>query len=188
MELIRNYIEPFIKLADDEWQTFQSKLVYTQYEKGEVFLREGSICRHAIFVEDGGFRFYKTVDGIDRVTAFFFTGDFLSDYQSFLTEKPSQYSIEALRDSKVYRISRGGFEELYHESKSFERLGRLFAERLFLAMNARLDSFLYETPESRYDALVRRNSKLLQDVPQYMIASYLGVTPETLSRIRKRML
>lgn len=187
MQEVRTYIEKFAKTSDEEWAAFQSKLQYKEFEKDDFFLREGEICKHALFITDGAFRFYKIVDGSDLVTAFFFTGDYLSDYQSFLTETPSMYWVQALKKSKVYLISKDDLTDLYNVYPIFERLGRLFAERLFLTMNKRLDAFLYETPEGRYAELVHRNSKLLQEVPQYMIASYLGVKPETLSRIRKRI-
>ncbi len=75
---------------------------------------------------------------------------------------------------------------LYDKHKNIERLGRLIAENLYLMVASRLDSFMFQTPEERYKSLIERNSRLLQDVPQYMIASYLGVKPETLSRIRGR--
>ena len=161
-------------------------LLYKEFQKDDFFLKEGDICKHAFLISEGAFRFYKIVDGNELVTALFFAGDFLSDYQSFLTSSPSLYYVQALKKSTAYLISKKDLTDLYNDSQTFERLGRLFAEHLFLTMNKRLDSFLFETPETRYAELVNRNSRLLQEVPQYMIASYLGVKPETLSRIRKR--
>jgi CRP-like cAMP-binding protein len=186
MQEVRNYIESFVKLSDEEWFKFQSKLQYKKFKKNAFFLKEGAICKHAVFISEGAFRFFKIVKGDEVVTALFFKGDFLSDYQSFLNNQPSLYNIEAIKDAACYTISKSDLDDLFDEYKIFEKLGRLFAERLFLTMNKRLDSFLYETPEQRYADLVKRNSKLLQEVPQYMVASYLGINPETLSRIRKR--
>ncbi len=187
MQEVRTFVEKFVKTSDEEWAAFRNKLQFKEFDKDELFLKEGEVCKHALFITEGAFRFYKIVDGNELVTAFFFTGDYLSDYQSFLTQSPSNYYVQALRSSKVYLISKKDLTELYNNYPNFEKLGRLFAERLFLTMNRRLDTFLYETPEGRYAELVNRNSKLLQEVPQYMIASYLGVKPETLSRIRKRI-
>ncbi len=186
MQEVRAFIEKFVKTSEEEWTAFQKKLRYKEFDSDEFFLKEGQVCKHAVFIEDGAFRFSKVNNGTELVTAFFFTGDFLSDYESFLTQSPSKYYVQALKKSNVYLISKKDLNELYSNYPTFERLGRLFAERLFLIMNKRLDTFLYETPEARYAELVNRNSKLLQEVPQYMIASYLGVKPESLSRIRKR--
>jgi CRP-like cAMP-binding protein len=91
-----------------------------------------------------------------------------------------------MQDANIYKINLQELKSLYDKHKNIERLGRLIAENLYLSVANRLDSFLFLTPEERYKILIERNSKLLQEVPQYMIASYLGVKPETLSRIRTR--
>lgn len=91
-----------------------------------------------------------------------------------------------MQDSVIYKINLQELQLLYDKHQNIERLGRLIAENLYLTVANRLDSFMFETPKDRYKALIDRNSRLLQDVPQYMIASYLGVKPETLSRIRAR--
>lgn len=186
MQEARTLIETFVKTSDEEWIAFESKLQLKEFDKDALYLKEGEICKDALFITEGAFRFYKIVDGNELDTAFFFAGDLLSDYQSFLTDSPSQYYIQALKKSKVYSISKNDLNELYDNYPTFERFRVLFAEKLILTLNKRLDSFLYETPESRYTELVNRSSKLLQEIPQYMVASYLGVKPETLSRIRKR--
>jgi CRP-like cAMP-binding protein len=125
-------------------------------------------------------------EGEAKITAFFFQGDFVSNYRSFLTGKPSDHFIEAMQDAAIYKINLQELKSLYDKHKNIERLGRLIAENLYLSVANRLDSFLFQTPEERYKTLIERNSRLLQEIPQYMIASYLGVKPETLSRIRTR--
>lgn len=83
-------------------------------------------------------------------------------------------------------VNKKDLQQLYDEYKNIERVGRLIAENLFLGVTQRLDSFMHQSPEQRYMDLVNRNAEMLQRVPQYHIAAYLGVSPETLSRIRKR--
>ncbi|MCA6364154.1 MAG: Crp/Fnr family transcriptional regulator [Bacteroidetes bacterium] len=186
MEQIRTYFSRFIELNEEEWQAFSAVIVKETCRKKQFLLEEGQHCDFIAFIGEGMFRFYYMQEGEEKVTAFFFPGDFVSNYRSFLTHQPSDHYIESMSDSVVYKIHRSDLHALYARYKSIERLGRLIAENLYLLVAKRLDSFLYSTPEDRYKELLTRNSRLLQDVPQYMLASYLGVKPETLSRIRAR--
>lgn len=186
MEFIRQYFNKFIKLSDSEWDDFEKCIIKANISKNEQILRQGEHCNFIAFIHEGSFRFYYDKDGEVKITAFFFQGDFVSNYRSFLTGKPSEHFIEAMQDAVIYKINLNELKSLYDKHKNIDRLGRLIAENLYLIVANRLDSFLFQTPEERYKTLIERNSRLLQDVPQYMIASYLGVKPETLSRIRAR--
>lgn len=187
MDQLRIYFERMHKLSDEEWQAFQSTLERQELKKNDFLLEEGKTCRHLHFIQEGAFRFFYLKDGKELVTAFFFSGDFVTNYRSFLTGQPSDHSIEALRDSVVWSINKQNLHDLYDRYPVIDRLGRLMAERLYLVVTQRLDNLLYNNPEERYLDLLRRGSKLLQEVPQYMLASYLGVSAESLSRIRKRI-
>ena len=186
MELLRKYFDKFIKLTDEEWLDFQSCLIKLSVPKKNLILKQGEVCDFLAFIQEGIFRFYTVQEGEEKVTAFFFTGDFVTNYRSFLRAKPSEHYIEALQDGVIYKIQAQKLQILYDKHKNIERLGRLIAENLYLMVASRLDSFMFENPKQRYQNLVQRNSKLLVEIPQYMIASYLGVKPETLSRIRGR--
>lgn len=186
METLRIYFNKFLKLNDSEWKDFESCLTKVNITNKVKILRQGEHCNFIAFIHEGSFRFYYDKDGEEKITAFNFKGDFVSNYRSFLTGKPSQHYIEAMQDSVIYKINLQELQSLYDKHKNIERLGRLIAENLYLMVASRLDSFMFQTPEERYKALIERNSRLLQEVPQYMIASYLGVKPETLSRIRGR--
>ncbi len=186
MEKIRVYFSKFITLTDEEWDAFAACIQKEAFQKRDLILKEGKVCDFIAFVGEGMFRFYYVDDGDEKVTAFFFPGDFVSNYRSFLTALPSEHYIEAMKDSVIYKVKRSDLLALYDQYPKLDRLGRLIAEALYLTVAKRLDAFLYATPEDRYRELQNRNSKLLQEVPQYMLASYLGVKPETLSRIRSR--
>lgn len=186
MESLRLYFDKFLKLNDSEWADCKKCIERVNIAKNEKILKQGEHCNFIAFIQEGSFRFYYDKDGEVIITAFFFQGDFVSNYRSFLTGKPSDHFIEALQDAVIYRFNLQELKSLYDKHKNIERLGRLIAENLYLSVASRLDSFLFETPEERYKTLMERNSRLLQEVPQYMIASYLGVKPETLSRIRRR--
>jgi CRP-like cAMP-binding protein len=186
LETLRLYFNKFIKLNDPEWADFEKYIIKAKIGKNEQILRKGEHCNFIAFIHEGSFRFYYDKDGIEKIIAFNFKGDFVSNYRSFLTGKPSDHYIEAMQDSVIYKINLQELNSLYDKHKNIERLGRLIAENLYLMVASRLDSFMFHTPEERYRALIVRNSRLLNEVPQYMIASYLGVKPETLSRIRAR--
>jgi CRP-like cAMP-binding protein len=186
LETLRLYFNKFIKLNDSEWADFEKCIVKATIAKNEQILKPGEHCNFIAFIHEGSFRFYYYKDGIEKIIAFNFKGDFVSNYRSFLTGKPSDHYIEAMQDSVIYKINLQELNSLYDKHKNIERLGRLIAENLYLMVASRLDSFMFHTPEERYRALIVRNSRLLNEVPQYMIASYLGVKPETLSRIRAR--
>ncbi|NJK72350.1 MAG: Crp/Fnr family transcriptional regulator [Synechococcaceae cyanobacterium SM2_3_60] len=166
---------------------FERRLEKKTVPRKTNLLEQGQNCDFIAFIGEGIYRFYHIQDGEEKITAFFFSGDFVTNYRSFLTGQPSSHYIEAMKDSVIYIIRRADLHELYAAHQSIERIGRLIAENLYLLLTKRLDAFMNSTPEERYQDLLLRNSNLLQEVPQYMLASYLGVKPESLSRIRARM-
>jgi CRP-like cAMP-binding protein len=187
MEQLRQYFNKLLPLPDEEFNAFSNDLMRKEFDKGETLLKAGVVCDFVAFIEDGAFRFYRYTEGTEMVTAFFFAGDFISNYRSFLLQRPSNHNIECLENAVVWMIKRERIYSLYNKYPLMERMGRLIAEQNYLGATSRLDHFLDFTPEERYKALLKRNSRLLQRIPQYMIASYLGISPESLSRIRKRI-
>lgn len=166
---------------------FCSKLTPKHLPKKEFLVRQGETCRHIAFINEGLLRLYYDVEGEEHVRQFHFERSFCSEYQSFLTQKPAQMSLQALEDTSLLLISHHDMYALFAEHKEFERLGRILAEQAFIFVSQRFASMLLEDPEIRYQRLVQERPKVMQRVPQYMIASYLGITPQALSRIRKRL-
>jgi CRP-like cAMP-binding protein len=186
LETLRIHFNKFLRLNDSEWTDFKNCLTKAEITNKDQILKQGEHCNFIAFIEEGSFRFYFEKEGEEKITAFFFKGDFVTNYRSFLTGKASDHFIEAMQDSVIYKINLQDLQSLYDKHKNIERLGRLIAENLYLTVANRIDSFMFQTPFERYKELIERNSRLLQEIPQYMIASYLGVKPETLSRIRAR--
>jgi CRP-like cAMP-binding protein len=113
--------------------------------------------------------------------------EYLAQYDSFLTRTPSAGNIDALEDCELINLSYDDIQKLYESFPVFERFGRKVAEMLFIMISSQTNRLLTLSPEERYQQLQEEQSYILQRVPQYMIASYIGITPEHLSRLRKRL-
>lgn len=124
------------------------------------------------------------VDGVETTTYFSFEDDWISDYSSFLTKTPAAATIEAMDDAVIWSISYTGMQYLYEHHPLWERFGRLMAEYLVTCLDKRMNSLLLSTPEERYLKVLHDNAVYFERVPQHYMASYLGVAPESLSRIR----
>ena len=139
------------------------------------------------FIKSGMLRAYRIMEGQDYTFFFFTRQDFAVDYQSFLTEKESPLLFEALADTEYLEFSKQQILGLYDRFPRFERLGRIMAERAYLSATERLKQFQAESLETRYQRLLDKDPELFLQIPQYHIASYLGVKPQSLSRLRARL-
>jgi CRP-like cAMP-binding protein len=177
-----------VKLDEVAWNDMQQRLKQRAYKKKQLFIAEGKVCREIAFICKGSFRYYKMVDGIEVTTFFSFEHNWVSAYTSFLLKGPSFVSVEAMEDSDVLVLAYDDLQYLYQHYIAFERFGRLMAEYLVTCLDERMHSLLLKTPEERYLKTLTDNSVYFEKVPQHYIASYLGVAPESLSRIRKRVM
>lgn len=154
---------------------------------GELVVEPGGVSDDVAFIVRGCFRmFFLERDGSEHTAQIFTEGTFVGDYESFLLRTPADRWVQALEDGMLLLLSRQDQHALYASHVAFERFGRRLAEELYVVSARRYASFLRFDARARYEELVRARPELLQRVPQYVLASYLGVTPETLSRIRAR--
>jgi CRP-like cAMP-binding protein len=186
---LRYLMNEIIHIEDDEWEAFEPHIFSKKIKKKEILLREGQISTHIGFVLSGSFRQFYLVDGEEKTTFFFFENSFVCDYDSFLTERPTDHNIEALEDCEILYFDRALMYRMYRIYPKFETFGRLIAEKVYLCTKERLGLFLLNTPEVRYLHFMKSHEAetILQRVPQHYIASYLGITPVSLSRIRSRV-
>ena len=187
MQPIRQFLETITPLTDVEWEKIQSRLRMRSFRKGDELLREGQVCTDVYFILKGLIRIYVVNDGKEICRQFFFENSFVSEYQSFLNQQPARLSVDVLEDTEVLTFTYDDMQYFYREIPAFQLIGRKIAEYLFLKITERVNSFLIESPEERYQSLIDSRPKVLQRIPQYMIASYLGITPEHLSRLRKKL-
>lgn len=173
-------------LTDDGWQICEDVLTVRTLKKGELLLSEGNVCRNVSFVNHGLLYMYHLVDGKEKIAMFCNEMNYMSDYRSFLQQEPSLTYIRALEDTEVVETDYDSLQMLYKKVPEANLLGRLIAEELFIDICSRTTADVNENINQRYNHLLKQKPWLAQRVPQYMIASYLGITPEALSRIKSR--
>jgi CRP-like cAMP-binding protein len=182
-----NNVQSLIRLSEQEKEIISTLFKEKTYKKGDFFLAEGQICKHVGFVAKGLMRYYINHDGEEKTYAFSQEDQYVCNYESFLPQKPSSKIIQALEDSDVLVISHSDLQLLYASIREGERYGRIAVEAVFLQMLKDINSFYTETPEVRYEGFLNNHPDLQQRISQYHIASFVGVKPQSLSRIRKRI-
>ena len=186
MQFLIDRIKQFISVSDDEAQLLKQLFTEKKLTKGDHFLTEGQVCRSVAMIGTGLVRYYINDDGNERTYYFNKEGDFVCDYESFLPQAPTNKNIQVLEDTLLYVVSHSGLQQIYHELKAGERLGRLGIEQVFVNTIQQLTSLYNDSPEVRYRRFLATFSAISRRVPQYYIASYVGIKPQSLSRIRKR--
>jgi CRP-like cAMP-binding protein len=180
-------VSRFIQLTEEEQQFFTSLLQAKKLRKRQYLLQEGDICRNEYFVNSGCLRTYFTDDkGVEHVVQFAPEDWWVGDMYSFITQTPARYAIDALEDTEVLFFDKPTEEKLYQNVPKFERFFRLLLQNAFVAQQNRILSAMSDTAEERYKNFIEKYPHLEQRLPQHQIASYLGITPESLSRIRRQ--
>lgn len=188
MEFIRENLASIAPLSDKDWQIFSSRLRHESVGKRSLLLKVGQVENYLSFLETGIIRYcIPKEDKNDLTLAFGFGNSFISAYQSFITRTPSVYQVEALTKVSLWRLTYNDLQDIYAETAIGEKIGRLTAERIYLETSYRELSLLNDTAEQRYLGLFSKQPQLIKNIPLKYIASYIGITPQALSRIRKRI-
>lgn len=187
MQAIRDYLEKIAPLPDDDWDLFASGLERKAYPKKHLLLKAGQTEHYLSFIEKGIVRFYMPKEAQDLTFSFCFQGEFVSAYDSFLTRSAADYHIGTLTATTLWRLSYDHLQNIYDKTTAGQQIGRLVAERLFLKKSKREMIFLNLPAEARYTQLFEEQPAIIRQIPLKYIASYIGVTPQALSRIRKRI-
>ncbi|MFB9057792.1 Crp/Fnr family transcriptional regulator [Mariniflexile ostreae] len=189
MQQIRSYLEQTATISDADWAFFTSKLQRRVIPKKTIFLKLHEVEHHISFIESGVVRlFIPKEDPEKEITfGFSFKNQFISAYDSFLTQTPSAYQLQALADTTLLSITYNDLQAVYKTTQIGNFIGRLTVERLFLLKSKREQHLLNLTAEERYLKLFKERPELLKEIPLKYISSYIGVTPQALSRIRKRL-
>lgn len=187
MQSVITDLSRMIEFNETESLAFRNILKVKTVKKNEHLLVEGEVCNFGIFIAEGCIRYYYLVDGVESTGNFFFENDWYSDFESFLYGKPSLLNIEALEDCVVYLAYKHDFEKLVSEYPVFNSFLRIMMERTIKGLTGRNMAMSLLSHEERYLRFVKYCPKVVERVSLKHIASYLGVQPESLSRIRTRI-
>jgi len=189
VEQIKAYIDQIAAISKEDWDFFKSKLQRRIFSKKTVFLKINEIENHISFIESGVVRLFIPKENPEKEITFGFSfqNQFISAYDSFLTQKPSLYQLQTLTETSILSISHKDLQDVYKTTQIGNLIGRLTAERLFLIKSTREQNLLNLSAEERYLKLFKERPELLKVIPLKYISSYIGVTAQALSRIRKRL-
>lgn len=184
---IIGYIKRFVSLTEAEGDEFAAAFSEVKIKKRQFIVQPNFVAKSRNFVVKGAFRAYVVDDkGQDSTIAFAIEDWWITDYNSYILQKPATMFVVALEDSVILQLSFDQEEKLKKQNHKFETFFRIRAERTAAFMQQRIISSLTESAEKRYDNFIQKYPLIAQRVPQYALASYLGMTTEFLSRIRNR--
>ena len=187
LQYIQNYSS--LPLSQAEIETIKNSFIPKKLRKRQYFLQEGNVCKYGGFIVKGAMRQYSIDDkGAEHIVQLYIENYWASDRESAIMLTPSKYYIEAWEDTELLVITREEMLDLMQKIPSIAQMTRLMDERSFIASQRRLNSAISNTAEKRYKEFADNHPQFIQRFPQHFIASFLGITKETLSRIRKQAL
>lgn len=186
--IMYDFIKDTFQLQDEECDHLLSISKKRYVKSGEEILRPGNKVNRMFFIEEGLVRGYRIIDGEDITHHFFLEGWFGTDYESFLSNVVGELFMESMVDSTVYEFNKKSFLDLCDQSININKIRTAIAEKAYLHMVNRMKDFQIKDLKERYLNLIERNPRLFNLIPQKHIASYLGVAPQSLSRVKKDLL
>ena len=178
-------ISTYIDFTSEEFKSIRDCFQIKTLKRREILHDINSVCGNVYFIEEGIIRYFQVENGEEVTGQFFFTGGWYTDLESFLSNSYSRQTAQAIESTSLLYISKQDLEKLYKEIPQFERLGRLIAEQAFIGLRKKTDNLTLLDAKERYLNLLKHRPKVIRRIPQYYIASYLGIKPQSLSRIRK---
>ena len=185
--LLFDFMSKYVSLTEAEKDAIISLDIFRSVKKRTVLLREGEIAQSGYFVLNGCLRTYYMLDGEEKTTAFYTELEGLTP-QSAIDHKPSAYYVECVEDSLITMANPEIEVKLFEEFPKFETLCRILSEELLVKTQFNFDEFKTSSPEQRYLNLLEKRPGLIQRVPQHQLASYLGMKPQSLSRLKARII
>jgi CRP-like cAMP-binding protein len=181
------YIKKWTDLSTEDEPVILSSFENLRINKKDVLHESGQVCNYIYFITKGCLRsYYVDQKGDEHIYQIRMENNWISDLESFFSQSPSNYSIEAVEDSELLRISYRQLEHLYIEVPALERYFRILFQKAYVNSLSRLNATMWESAIDRYNVMLTEHPEIFQRVPLLYIASYLGITPESLSRIRKQ--
>lgn len=186
MEQIRQVMKSMISISEEELNEFLSKAITKTFKRHEIISRPNAVPNEIYFINKGLIRVLITDnEGTEHTIHFALENQFIADYSHFIQKQPSLYSLQAVEETEVIVLPRSAIEWGYKHLQEGQKMGRLIAEFYFIYQDDRIKNLYARTPKQRYDSITEVFPNIHNRVPQHMIASYLGITPVHLSRLKK---
>ena len=184
-----SFINKHVLLTNDEEALLLSKLSHRKYLKGHYVVQQGDVCKYSGFVVSGCTRtFYVDEEGQEHIVMFSIEDWWASEIGSFVSQSPSDYNVQCIEETHLIQLSFEDQEDLFKQIPKLERFFRLILEQAFVASQKRIISSFSLSAKERYLNFKKQYPKIEQRIPQYMVASYLGISKEFLSRIKKQLI
>ncbi len=181
-----NYCSRFIQLTELDKEAIRINFKTIKLKRKDFLLKEGMCCDFVAFLNSGVIRHYHIKNGNEITCDITLQGNFITDFKSLTQNTPSNYNFQILKDAELFIIGKKALFELYSQNKNIESFGRIMAEQVALRTIDIVMSLSSEKPEERVEKLLNQRPDLFQEVPQKYLANLLGISPESLSRIRAR--
>ncbi len=189
IKLFLDYIKQHIQLTAEEESILLSKIKLRKYLKGQFVIQNGDVCRHENFVLSGCLKtFYIDNEGQEHIVMFAIENWWTADLGSFITQTPADLNVQCLENSELVQVQYNDLQQLYIDIPKLERFFRIIIQKAFVAAQKRIINNFSLSAMDRYIQFREQYPKIEQRVPQYMIASYLGITKEFLSKIRSQLI
>lgn len=180
----RRYVQQFVSPTQEQMDLFLQLMETQRVARGEKLVTAGTVCRHAWFVASGILRHYLLHHEQEGTVWFSFEGDIVTEIESLVTQRPAVHNVIAVTDCSLLRIAAEDLQFLYDTEKVWERFGRLTSVHYLLRQMERVNDLLFKTGKEKYEAFIAQHPDALRHIPLHHIADHIGVTSETLSRIR----
>ena len=187
MDVLKDFLNQHFELSSSDWVKIEKQFKPVECSKNQILTKAGQTEDRMYFILQGVVRLYYELDHKDITLNFAFPNAFVNAYTSFLTQEPSEFYLETLTTCSLLSVERSHLFNLYEETTCGQALGRIFTEKLFLYLSKRENDFMIKTPTQRYLDLFDQQPHLIKEIPQKYLASYIGITPQALSRIRAKI-
>ncbi len=186
-EDLKQFVTQFANLSQEEWEAVKPFIKVRKLKKNEYFIREGEIARYISFTQEGYLRVLYNHDGDEITRDISPLHTFVTALPSYVSQTPSFEIIQAITDCELFVIYRDNLEALYDRYNNWQRVGRRVMEEMFVQTQSRIYAFITQPAEVRYKEMMKQFPDIFQHVPLQYIASYLGITSQSLSRLRRTM-
>lgn len=183
---VKDYCSKFIQLTELEKEAIEQNFKPVKIKRKDFLLKEGMVCDFVAFLHSGIIRHYHIKDGNEITCDITLSNNFITDFKSLTQNSPTTYYFQILKDAELYLIKKNDLFRIYAENRNIESLGRIMAEQIAMRTIDIAMSLSCEKPEERVHKLIKQRPELFQQVPQKYLANLLGISPESLSRIRAR--